>query len=187
MEPLEQIQATLQPASNKHSKSPRVETELTQQVPRVRFDEAPPKVQEPDPRLVVAWPQKQIAQPPVPKVTKEKPKPILKPSKYIDGSSESVAAQVKARRLQTPQAEPPQSKSIADRVARRRREKEAIHSVLDQETGKLLEYRALLKHPRFKEEWNRSATDDFGRLAQGIGGRVKGTDTMRFIHKHQIP
>jgi hypothetical protein len=187
MEALERIQQSLQPASNKHNTSPRVEAELTQQVPRVKFDEAPPKVQEPEPRLVVAWPKKQIVQPPVPKVATEKPKPILKPSKYIDESSDSVAARVKARRLQTPQTEPPQSESIADRVARRRREKEAAHSVLDQETGQLLEYRTLLKHPRFKEVWSRSAADEFGRLAQGIGGRVKGTDTIRFIHKHQIP
>jgi hypothetical protein len=70
-------------------------------------------------------------------------------------------------------------------LARRRRE--PTHAVLDQETGELLEYRHLLKHPRFKEVWNRSAADEFGRLAQGIGGRIKGTDTMRFIHKHEIP
>jgi hypothetical protein len=75
--------------------------------------------------------------------------------------------------------------SIAERVARQRRE--AANSVLDQETGKLLEYRQLLKHERFKEVWNRSAADEFGRLAQGIGGRIKGTDTIRFIHKHEIP
>ena len=32
------------------------------------------------------------------------------------------------------------------------------------------------------------AADEFGRLAQGIGnGRVKATDTIRFIHKHQVP
>ena len=184
MEALERIQTTMQPAINEQSKSPRVEAKLTQQVPRVRFDETPPRVHKPLPRLVVAWPQKQIVQPQVPK---EKPKPILKPSKYIDESSNSIAARVKARRLQTPQAEPPQSESIADRVAQRRREKEAVHSVLDQETGQLLEYRTLLKHPRFKEVWSRSAADEFGRLAQGIGGRIKGTDTIQFIHKHQIP
>jgi hypothetical protein len=29
---------------------------------------------------------------------------------------------------------------------------------------------------------------NFGRrLAQGIGGRIKGTDTIRFIHKWEIP
>jgi hypothetical protein len=39
----------------------------------------------------------------------------------------------------------------------------------------------------FKDVWNRSAADEFGRLAQGIGGQAKGTDTIRFIHKHEVP
>jgi len=68
------------------------------------------------------------------------------------------------------------NESIDDQVAHRQRE--AAHAVLDQETGELLEYRRLLKHPRFKDAWNRSAADKFGRLAQGIGGKIKGTDTM---------
>jgi hypothetical protein len=68
------------------------------------------------------------------------------------------------------------NKSIADRVARRRRE--AAHAVLDQETQELLEYRRLLEHPRFKDVWNRSAAGEFGRLAQDIGGKIKGTDTI---------
>ena len=63
MEALERIQTTMQPAIYEQSKSPRVEAKLTQQVPRVRFDETPPRVHKPSPRLVVAWPQKQIVQP----------------------------------------------------------------------------------------------------------------------------
>ena len=55
------------------------------------------------------------------------------------------------------------------------------------ETGELLEYRKLLSHPRFKEAWSVSAANEFGRLAQGIGGRVKGTDTIRFIKKSEVP
>ena len=62
-----------------------------------------------------------------------------------------------------------------------------VHSVLDQETGQILKYHQLIKHPRFKEVWNRFAADKFGRLAQGIDGWIKGTYTIRFIHKHQIP
>eukprot|EP00970_Alexandrium_tamarense_P015809 scaffold5534_cov194-Alexandrium_tamarense.AAC.8 len=109
-------------------------------------------------------------------------KPSLKPSKYVV-ESDSIAARVKAKHA-SPQALPGPS-SIAERVAARRRgqeppQVESAHAVLDQETGKLLEYRQLLKHPRFKDVRNRSAADEFGRLAQGIGGRVKGTDTIRF-------
>jgi hypothetical protein len=50
-----------------------------------------------------------------------------------------------------------------------------------------LEYRALLKHPKFKKAWSISAANEFGRLAQGVGGRVKGTDTIRFIRKSEVP
>jgi hypothetical protein len=82
-----------------------------------------------------------------------------------------------------PTANPVPNESIADRVARRRCK--AAHSVLDHETGQLLEYRQLLKNPKFKEIWTRSAADEFGRLAQGIGGRIKGTNTIRFIHKQE--
>ena len=160
-------------------KLPRVEQqiELTEQVPRVRFDNSPPTtVHDPPPQLIVASPQNLIV---AQKIVEPPPKPILKPPKYID---ESIAAQVRARCLQS---QTMVNESIANRVARQRRE--AAHAVLHQETGELLEYRRLLKHPCFKDVWNRSAADEFGRLAQGIGGRIKGTDTIRFIHKHEIP
>jgi hypothetical protein len=145
--------------------------ELTQQVPRVCFDDAPPTVHDPPPQLIVTSPRKQIVEP--------QPKPILKPPKYID---KSIAAGVRSRRLQS---QTTVNESIAKQVARRRQE--AANAVLDQDTGQLLEYCRLLKHPRFKDVWNKSATDEFGRLAQGIGGRIKGTDTIQFIHKHKIP
>jgi len=183
-EALRRLENMLQPPdkqiikTGEQVKLPRVDKqiELTRQVPRARFDESPPTVHEPPPRLIATSPQKpiierQIVEPP--------PKPILKPPKYID---DSIAARVRERCLQS---QTTVNESIADRVARRRRE--AAHAVLDQETGELLEYHRLLKHPRFKEVWNRSAADEFGRLAQGIGERIKGTDTMRFIHKHKIP
>jgi hypothetical protein len=138
LEALERIQQTLKPNNNTTNgvKSPRVETELTKPVPRVRFDEAAPKVHEPQPRLVVTWPQKQIVQPQVPKET---PKPMLKPSKHIVESPDTIASRVQARRREALEAEPNQFESIAERVARRRREREAVHSVLDQETGQMLE------------------------------------------------
>jgi hypothetical protein len=91
-----------------------------------------------------------------------KPKSILKPPKYVV-ESESIADRVKAKRA-APQAQaevPTQNDnmSIAKRVAAQRRgqqppDVEVVHAVLDQETGLLLEYRQLLKHPCFKEVWN---------------------------------
>jgi hypothetical protein len=44
-----------------------------------------------------------------------------------------------------------------------------------------------------KHIWSRSLTNEFGRLAQGIGKdrphtqQIKGTDTIAFIHRSQIP
>ncbi len=149
---------------------------LTQQFSRVRFNNSPPTVHDPPPQLIVASPQKPIV---ARKIVEPPPKLNLEPPKYID---DSIAARVRARRLQS---QTTVNKSITDQVARQQRK--AAHAVLDQETGELFKYRRLLKHPRFKDVWNRSTADEFGRLAQGIGGRIKGMDTIQFIHKHEIP
>ena len=63
---------------------------------------------------------------------------------------------------------------------------ESINAVLDMEMGKLFEYRHLIKHPKYKGVWNKSAANEFGQQAQGVGGRIKGTDTVRFIQKEDI-
>ena len=57
------------------------------------------------------------------------------------------------------------------------------NSVLDMDTGKHLEYHKLLTHPKFAKELSFSAINKFGQLAQGVGGRVEGTNIMHFIHK----
>jgi hypothetical protein len=38
-----------------------------------------------------------------------------------------------------------------------------------------------------KKNWSISSANKFVRLAQGVGGRIKGTDTIFFIHEHKIP
>jgi hypothetical protein len=88
-EALRRLEQMLQPQNKQIIKTgeqvelPRAEQkiELTQQVPRVRFNDSPPTVHNPLPRLIVASPQKpfverQIVEPP--------PKPILKLPTYID-------------------------------------------------------------------------------------------------------
>ena len=110
-----------------------------------------------------------------------------------------IADRVRARRAQAQQQpQVQQQDSVAERVKARRRGIAEIaamceemnyqaNAVLDMETGKLLEYRQLLKHPKFKEDWNVSAANKFGQLAQGIGGRIKGTDTIKLIKKSDVP
>ena len=60
-------------------------------------------------------------------------------------------------------------------------------SVLDAETGELLEYRHLIKHPKYKDDRGHSFGNEVGRLAQGMPGRNTGTNTIEFIHKSEIP
>jgi len=60
-------------------------------------------------------------------------------------------------------------------------------AVMDKATGKMLNYRQLLRHPEYSADWQLSSANEFGRLANGVGGRVKGTNTIRFIKKSDIP
>ena len=59
--------------------------------------------------------------------------------------------------------------------------------VMDKGTGQLLNYQQLIHNPKYKKEWNISATNEFSQLAQGVGGRMKGTNTIKFICKHEVP
>ena len=38
-----------------------------------------------------------------------------------------------------------------------------------------------------KKIWFRSLENEFGRLAQGVGTRIKGTNTLTFIPKREVP
>jgi hypothetical protein len=60
-------------------------------------------------------------------------------------------------------------------------------AVIDKDTGRLLNYGQLLRHPDYQETWTKSSANEFGRLANGVGGRVKGTNTIKFIRKKDIP
>ena len=53
--------------------------------------------------------------------------------------------------------------------------------------GKKLNYRQLITNSDTAETWLHSSANEFGRLAQGVGDRIKGTDTIHFITKPQVP
>ena len=38
-----------------------------------------------------------------------------------------------------------------------------------------------------KDTWFRSPENEFGRLAQGVGTRIKGTNTLTSIPKREVP
>ena len=61
------------------------------------------------------------------------------------------------------------------------------NSVLDEATGQLLEYRHLVKGPDAKI-WKKAFANDLGRLAQGVGTRMRsGTNTVFYVHPSKIP
>jgi hypothetical protein len=62
-----------------------------------------------------------------------------------------------------------------------------LNAVLDMDTSKLLEMRHLLVNPKYKELWGKSYTTELCCLAQGIPSVSKGTDTIVFIARDEIP
>jgi len=57
---------------------------------------------------------------------------------------------------------------------------------VDEETGKSLEYRHLMKMEKYRDVWATSFANELGRLAQGIRD-VKGTNAIKFIRQSQLP
>ena len=53
-------------------------------------------------------------------------------------------------------------------------------AIIDEATGKNMEYRDLIKRPELMETWYTSLANELGRLAQGIRD-IKGTNTVFFI------
>ena len=64
---------------------------------------------------------------------------------------------------------------------------EILNVVLNKDTGELLEMHHLLINPKYKDVWGKSYTTELGRLAQGIPGVSKGTNTIVFTTLDKIP
>jgi hypothetical protein len=64
---------------------------------------------------------------------------------------------------------------------------EVAGAVMDVETGDMLEYRHLVKNPKYRETWSKAFGKEIGRLAQGQKGIVEGTDALFFIPKSEVP
>ncbi len=62
-----------------------------------------------------------------------------------------------------------------------------LNTVLDMDTGKLMEMKHFLVNPKYKEIWGKFYITELGRLAQGIHGVSKGTDTIAFIQWEEVP
>ena len=64
---------------------------------------------------------------------------------------------------------------------------EMIKAVLNEETGKLMEYSHIMKNPKYSQLYATSYSKDLGRLSKGIPGQAEGTNTIYFIDKADIP
>lgn len=84
----------------------------------------------------------------------------------------------------------PRKKNTSARKPMLRQENE-VHqamAVMDADTGKLLNYKQLMRDPEYKKRWATSLANEFGRHANGVGGRTqKPTNTIRFIKRSDIP
>ena len=115
-------------------------------------------------------------------------KPPLQTQIMPQDIEQSIAAHVK---VQCNPTKFENTDSIAVRLLARQRGSKAAtpnkqaFTVVNMGMGELLKYWQL-HHTKFKKDWNISA-NEFGHLAQGVGGRVQGTNTIYFIAKGEVP
>ena len=76
---------------------------------------------------------------------------------------------------------------MSKRIARMEDKVYQAMAVMDANTGNMLNYRQLRRDPKYKIQWDKSAANEFGRLADGVGNQVKGTNTIKSIRKCDVP
>ena len=63
---------------------------------------------------------------------------------------------------------------------------EMINALLDKDTGELMEYHHIMKHPKYHQLYGKFYAKELRRLAQEMLGQVEGTNTTFFIDKANI-
>jgi hypothetical protein len=61
------------------------------------------------------------------------------------------------------------------------------NAVINQDTGASLEYRHLIQEETTFTVCNKAASNQFGRLAQGAGDRIEGSNTNFFVPRSAVP
>jgi hypothetical protein len=61
------------------------------------------------------------------------------------------------------------------------------NAVINQDTGASLEYHHHIQDEATFPVWNKAAANEFGRLAQCVGGRIEGSNTIFFIPRQAVP
>ena len=55
-------------------------------------------------------------------------------------------------------------------------------AVMDEQTGRLIKYKQVMRDSKYKKKWSTSSANEFGRLANGVGNCIKNpTNTIKFI------
>ena len=113
----------------------------------------------------------------------------LQPTQTSQNKSEPIAKRTRSRKFSQKYTTPSHSRALATQLLTH-----VENSVLEQETGKQLNYGQLRKHPRFQETRNKSFSNEIGRLCQGVGtgpngtGKIiEGTNTFFVIKFEDIP
>jgi hypothetical protein len=171
------FEATTKPPQETQPATPRVAKDTPN--PRVATGMSTPKVPDetpPTPRVSTARPNK---------IKATIDKPILTTEKATNETLNRARLKDLLRVARLNRARIPQRHQMN---LRRNTPTERIQLVHNTETGEYLNYRQLMRSPKHKETWSKSAANEFGRLAQGLkDGRVKGTNTIKFIRKNKIP
>eukprot|EP00957_Ditylum_brightwellii_P113792 8675799-Ditylum_brightwellii.AAC.1 len=61
------------------------------------------------------------------------------------------------------------------------------NAIVDEERGHALEYRDLIKDPKYRDDWKQSFSNELGQLGQGLKRGINGTDTILFVRHDKIP
>ena len=61
------------------------------------------------------------------------------------------------------------------------------NAIIDPISSASMEYIHLINIPKHKAPWTTSFSNELGRLAEGVGDRIKGTNTIYFIDYTLIP
>ena len=102
--------------------------------------------------------------------------PTKPPSKTRTGYTAAVGKQYNRKQLQ----------ELTRRANKLGNKVHQAMAVMDAETGKLLNYRALMCHPKYKKGWGISSANEFRQHPNGVDGRFKGTNTTKLIHRSKV-
>jgi hypothetical protein len=59
-------------------------------------------------------------------------------------------------------------------------------AIINEDTGSSLEYRHLIQDETIFPVWNKAEANELGRLAQCVGGRIEGSNTIFFIPHNAV-